>query len=114
MSPGTAVLIIKALDGLTARSVATAENIANAGTPNYRPLRVSFEAALKEAAQTGDDAVRQLKIEAKPAIAGTPDAENRVDLELATASATALRYEALLSIMDRQSQMESSVIKGGS
>jgi flagellar basal-body rod protein FlgB len=114
MNPSTALLIIKALDGLSARSVATAENIANAGTPNYRPLRVSFENALKQAAGLGDAAVRQLKFEAEPAVAGTPDAELRVDLELATASATALRYDALLSIIDRQSQMDSLAIKGGS
>jgi flagellar basal-body rod protein FlgB len=113
MNPSTALLIIKALDGLTARSVATAENIANAGTPNYRPLRVSFENALKEAAQSGDDAVRGLKFEAQPAVAGTPDAELRVDLELATASATALRYDALIAIMDRQSQMDSLAVRGG-
>lgn len=35
-------LIAKALDGLTARYQATAQNIANANSPNYRPIRVTF------------------------------------------------------------------------
>jgi flagellar basal-body rod protein FlgB len=57
MDSSTAVLMIKALDCLQARQVATAENIANANTPGYRPLRVSFEQALSDAAQQGDAAV---------------------------------------------------------
>jgi flagellar basal-body rod protein FlgB len=114
MNPSTAILIIKALDGLSARMDATAENIANAGTPNYRPLRVSFENALKEAASRGDDAVRQLTFTAEPAAPGSPDGELRLDLELATASATAMRYDALIDIMNRQMQTESLGVKGSS
>lgn len=112
MNHSTAILIIKALDGLEARSQATAENIANAETPHYRPLRVSFEAALKDAAARGDAAVEHVAIEVAPAIAGTPDAELRVDLELARASATAARYDALIDIFNRATQMESLAARG--
>jgi flagellar basal-body rod protein FlgB len=113
MDHSNAILILKALDGLQARSVATAENIANAHTPNYRPLRVSFEDALKQAAAEGDDAVRALSFDAVPAPAGTPDAENRLDLELATQSATVLRYSALVQILSRSMQMRSTATRGG-
>ncbi len=112
MENSTALLMIKALDGLSARSVVTAENIANAGTPNYRPLRISFEAALKEAAAHGDNAVRDLVPRAEQAVAGTPDAELRQDTEMATASATALRYGALVALLNREVQIESLAMTG--
>lgn len=112
MSHSTQILIIKALDGLAARAVATAENIANAGTPGFRPLRVSFEDALKSAATQGDDAVKALEFTAQPAAAGSSDSKLRLDLEMATASTTALRYSALIAILDRQSQALSTVIRG--
>jgi len=112
MDSSTAVLMIKALDGLAARSTVTAENIANVSTPNYRPMRVSFEAALKEAAGRGDDAVRQIAPSAEQAVAGTPDAELRPDLEMATASATALRYGALIDLLNRQGQLLSLAVTG--
>src|ERR1700678_873759 len=114
MNHSTAILIIKALDGLTARSVATAENIANAGTPGYRPLRVSFEEALKDAATKGDEAVRQLTFKAEPAPAESSNGELRLDLELATASTTAMRYGALIDIFDRRMQMDALATRGGS
>ena len=112
MSESNAVLILKALDALQARATVTAENIANAKTPNYRPLRVSFEDALKQAAAGGDDAVRALTFTAVPARAGTPDAETRVDLELARQSATALRYDALIQILNHKVQMHSEAVRG--
>jgi flagellar basal-body rod protein FlgB len=111
MNHATAILLIKALDGLSARSIAAAENIANAGSPSYRPLRVSFESALKDAALQGVDAIKQLTFKAEPAPAGT---DMRLDLELATASTTAMRYGALIDIFDRQLQMDSLASKGNS
>lgn len=109
MAEITSALIVKALDGLTARSVATAENIANAGSPGFRPLRVSFEQALAAAAR-GDTQMRTVQLLTGHA----PDGETvRVDLELATASATALRYSALTELLGRQMQIETLAITGG-
>lgn len=42
-----------ALDGLTQRSQATANNIANVNTPGYQATSVSFESALAAALQKG-------------------------------------------------------------
>jgi flagellar basal-body rod protein FlgB len=110
MNADTALLAIKALDGLSARSVATAENIANAATPGYRPLRVSFEDALKQAAGQGPDALQALSF------AATPDTgahgEVRIDQEMASASATALRYGALVEALSRELAMDSLVVQG--
>jgi flagellar basal-body rod protein FlgB len=105
----TSALIVKALDGLSARAVATAENIANANSPGFRPLRVTFEDALAAAARGGEGSIRAVQ----PRTVGAPTAEPvRIDLELATASATALRYSALTELLGRQMQIESLAITG--
>jgi flagellar basal-body rod protein FlgB len=112
MNSDTTVIMIKALDGLSARAVVTAQNIANAATPGYRPLRVSFEQALKDAAAKGPAAVKDVVATATRGRVGTADAELRPDLELATASATSLRYGALIDLLSRQMQLESIAVKG--
>lgn len=114
MDNSTAILMIKALDGLSARAVVTAENIANASTPQYRPLRVTFEKALADAAAKGDAEVEAVKPDVERAPAGTPDGELRLDLEMATASQTALRYSALIDILNREGQLESLAVTGNS
>lgn len=111
MDPVSAVLINKALDGLSTRYLATAENIANANSPGYRPLRVSFEESLRSAAAAGTEATR--RVEARIERAGVADGEMRLDLELATASETAMRYAALLDLLGRQMQLSRTVIRGG-
>jgi flagellar basal-body rod protein FlgB len=105
----TSALIVKALDGLSARAIATAENIANANSPGFRPLRVTFEDALARAARGGAGEVRAVQ----PNTAGATTGESvRIDLELATASGTALRYSALTELLGRQMQIESLAITG--
>ena len=108
----TAAMLMKALDGLQARSVATASNIANAGTPGYRPVTVSFERALAAASAQGSDAVRAVK----PSIEHDQDPalgeDMRLDLELATASSTAARYAALITLLDKQMQIGRLAVTG--
>ena len=102
------ITALKALDGLSQRSIVTAENIANAGTANYRPSRVDFEAALSAAAARGPDAVRDVQ----PTIERSEHSELRLDLEMATASSTQLRYAALIEVLNRQLQLHALAIKG--
>lgn len=98
---------LKALDGLTTRSIVTAENIANASTPGYRPLRVTFEAALRSAVQGGVSEVRDVQAMIEPDVdsQGTSP-EGRLDLQLATASSTAMHYAALIEVVNRQMQID--------
>jgi flagellar basal-body rod protein FlgB len=103
------ILLLKALDGLSARAEATAQNIANAGTENYRPVRVQFEEALAHAASSGPEAVAAVVPRIDQAVAGDP---LRLDLELATAAGTAGRYSALVEMLSRQIQIQSLAIKG--
>ncbi|HEY9219058.1 MAG TPA: hypothetical protein VIO94_13480 [Phenylobacterium sp.] len=111
MSELSTVMLIKALDGLSARALATSQNIANAQSPGYRPVRVRFEAALAAAASRGTAAVEavQPRMEAEPT---GPDAEVRLDQEMATAASTELRYAALIDLLNRQLQLRSLALSG--
>lgn len=108
----SASLMLKALDGLSARAMATAENVANAGTAGYRPVRVSFEDALAAAAGQGADAVGAVRPSLARVEDGLPGGDMRLDLELATASQTATRYTALIGLLDRQMQMARLALSG--
>jgi flagellar basal-body rod protein FlgB len=111
MSPLISAILTKALDGLSLRSAATAQNLANANSAGYRPLSVSFETELAQAAGKGDGAVRNLPL---AMTAGNAAGERvRMDLELETQSETAMRYGALVDVLARELQLRSLVIKGG-
>lgn len=107
------VIIGKALDGLTARAEATAVNIANANSPRYRPVRVDFEERLRIAARAGARAVSDVQPETS--LAPTPRfaSEMRLDLELATAAQTAMRFAALIDVLGRQMAIGRAVVMGG-
>ena len=109
----SAVIINKALDGLSMRAAATAQNIASAGSRDRRIMRVDFEASLQAAALKGADAVRTIEPRMTAVAGTTTGQETRLDLELATASETALRYSALLDVLGREMHIERTIIRGG-
>lgn len=109
----SALLMVKALDGLAMRAAATSQNIANAQTPAYQPLRVRFEDQLRQAARAGPDAVRGVEPEYLRALPDNGDGALRLDLEMATASQTALRYAALIDLLNRQMQVNRLAVRGG-
>lgn len=113
MNAELAVLAIKALDGLSMRAEATAHNIANAGTAGYRPLAVSFEQSLAEAATRGADALAAFspRLAEAPSLFGST--AMRLDLELQTATATAQRYAAIVEVLDRQLQLQALAAAAG-
>jgi flagellar basal-body rod protein FlgB len=113
VDPISAVLIHKALDGLSMRQAATAQNIANASTAGYRPVRVTFEESLRAAAGQSERAIRNVRPQLVRADSPAFGTEMRLDLELATASETANRYAALVSLLDRQMQIQRTAIRGG-
>lgn len=112
MNELSAAIMVKALDGLSARAAATSQNIANAQTPGYRPARISFEAALTAAATLGPEAVGAVQPEIRFDAAGA-SAGVRLDQELATAASTALRYGAIVEMLSRQLQLQSLAVTGG-
>lgn len=113
MDAVTPILIAKALDGLHARQKVTAENIANAGTPGYRPLAVSFEASLRDAATQGVDAIRSVAPRTYVAPQLSIANELRLDLEIATAAQTGMRYGALIDLLGRQMALHRAAVSGG-
>lgn len=112
MDSQTAILALKALDGLSARVTVTAENIANAGTPGYRPLRVSFEDQLKMAAGKDAASIETVRPFISRAAFPIDQSDMRLDLELATAAGTAGRYAALIEVLNRQMQLSSLALTG--
>ena len=113
MEKMTAVMIAKALDGLTTRAAVIAQNIANVNSQSYSPKRVSFEDALRAAAKDGPAAVARVepRISTVDSKLGTSDI--RLDLEMAGASHTAMRYAALVDMLNRQMQLTRLAIRGG-
>jgi len=104
MSGLTSVMALKALDGLTERAAVTSENIANANTPGYRPLKVSFEESLGLAAERGADAVNAVQFKVERDTGAAEATGVRLDLQMATASMTTARYAALIQILTLQMQ----------
>lgn len=111
MNPLISAIITKALDGLSLRSAATAQNLANVNSANYRPVAVSFEDELRAAAAKGETAVLALAVEIRDSgHAGPPGV--RMDLELEAQSETALRYGALVDVLARELQLQRSIMGG--
>lgn len=113
MEKMTAVMIAKALDGLTTRAAVIAQNIANVNSQSYAPKKVSFEAALGEAAKIGPNAVAKVEPQVSLVDAKFGTSDIRLDLEMASASHTAMRYAALVDMLNRQMQLTRLAIRGG-
>ncbi|WP_217896645.1 flagellar basal body rod protein FlgB [Novosphingobium sp. B 225] len=113
LDPITPALLLKALDGLSLRAMATAQNIANANSPGYRPLAVTFEDALQQAAARHDLAgIEAVQPRIGLALRDDGSTELRLDLEMATANQTATRYAALVELLNRRLQIEAMVTTG--
>lgn len=106
----TSLTLARALDGLHQRQIATAYNIANAGTPSFRPLTVRFEEQLRAASRHGPAALAGVTAQT---VQGPARSGERLDLEVATASETALRYSALVEIAGRRMAIDRAVVSGG-
>ena len=98
----TSAALVSALDGLSQRQRAIADNIANVQTPGYRAQRVSFEDDLARAVDQGDS----------PAVTATTATSleptrldgNNVNLDTETMSSvdTTLRYQLALRAVDSE------------
>ena len=112
MEATSPVLLLKLMDCLSLRMKAHAENIANAGTPRYRPLTVTFEDAIKAAASQGDAGVAAVEPVLRRAPASGGFHELRMDLELAAMTKTASRYGTMADMLDRELQLRELAISG--
>jgi flagellar basal-body rod protein FlgB len=111
-------IALKALDGLYTRQAATAQNIANAGSENYVPVRVTFEQALHDAwtsAQSdGGEPLANAVDEVRPDV--VEDALSgrtvRIDEEIAEAAQTTAHYALVSGMLNRHLQFSELAIKG--
>lgn len=113
MSSVSEMLAIKAMDGLYMRAAAIAQNIANSNSPSFHMQTVEFEDALRQAALGGPQALAAFKPLMSRAATAVAGGEVRLDLEMASASATSLRYAALSDILNRQMQLSRLAVRGG-
>ncbi|WP_460772440.1 flagellar basal body rod protein FlgB [Microbacterium sp. GXF7504] len=84
--------LTSALDGLSQRQNAIADNIANVNTPDYHAKRVAFEEALAKSVAAGDGRVQATVGES---LEPTRTDGNNVNLDTETLSSvdTLLRYQ---------------------
>jgi flagellar basal-body rod protein FlgB len=108
----SATILLKAMDGLSMRAMVTAQNIANANSPGYSPLKVKFEDALRAAASGSRDNINKVQPSVSLSIDNAGRSELRLDLEMATAASTAGRYGALAELMNRRLQIEALAAAG--
>lgn len=118
-SPMLEAIVSKALDGLHLRETATAHNVANASSPGFVPVRVSFEGQLQQLVQaTAALAPQQRAAELaalRPQVAASADPAERsvrIDQEIAIASETSARYAMLVGMLNRSLQIQQLAIRG--
>lgn len=115
LTGATGALIRMALDGVSMRQLATANNIANASTPDYAPVHVDFEQQLADAMRDAahgrsPDPARLLPtVTADP----TPGAKVQLDLEATQMAQDVLHYQALLRALREQMDVLQSAINDG-
>lgn len=105
----TTAALSAALETAARRQAALAANIANASTPGYIPLQLSFDAHLDEARSILRDrgaldlaAVETLRAEPQPVLdaAGQPAAV-QLDAQMSELARNAVEYQALLQGLSR-------------
>ncbi|MFC4291063.1 flagellar basal body rod protein FlgB [Sphingorhabdus arenilitoris] len=108
----SSIVILKAMDGLSMRAKATAQNIANANSPGYRPVKVSFEESLKAASKRSAQDIQNVQPQMFTVTSDNRDGDLRIDLEMAAATRTAGRYGTLAELLNRRLQLEALSVTG--
>jgi flagellar basal-body rod protein FlgB len=131
----TTAVLTQAMAGYSARNTAIANNIANADTPDYKRVDVSFESALADAVDAdrerlkmdvgssisaidGSDVTRQVD-EVAPNVMSTDTTTMRVDGsnvdpddEMARLSANQLASSTVVSLLDKRFSQFRTAITG--
>jgi flagellar basal-body rod protein FlgB len=114
----TVGLVSMALDATTLRQQAIAQNIANANTPGYQRVGVSFESHLgalrNTVRQAGTPSLASLR-DFRPAmeLVGAPGDPVSLDMEVAALSENTLQQQALLKVLNKHLGLLSTAINEG-
>ena len=106
------IIAAKALDGLSLRMTAIAQNLANVNSPQYQSARVDFEKALRGATGSGLDAVRSLRFTFVADQSYGLGDDRRIDLQIADAATTASKYAALADMIGRRMAIQHALVGG--
>ena len=120
----TSQLVSVALDAAMARHAAIAANIANADTPNYRPLMARFDQLVAELQgrvtdRTQDGAVMrdaeriQDSLRSSPLIADPTAPQVELDMQMAALAKNTLQYQALLTAQGKLMSLAETAISEG-
>jgi flagellar basal-body rod protein FlgB len=120
----TSQLVSVALDAAMARHAAIAANIANADTPNYRPLMARFDQLVAElqgrvtdrtqdAAVMRDAQTMQESLQSSPLIADPSAPQVELDMQLADLAKNTLQYQALLTAQGKLTSLAETAISEG-
>jgi flagellar basal-body rod protein FlgB len=125
-------VIQAALQGLTARQRAIADNVANVDTPEFKASHVSFEKMLQQSLGTDDQPLQMMRVQ--NGVAGPDDASadlkptvtmdtstgrrndgNNVDIdsEMLQLSDTNIRFNSLIQVMNSKMQILRYAINDG-
>jgi flagellar basal-body rod protein FlgB len=106
----TQAALTSALNGLSTRQRAIADNVANINTPNYQAQRVTFEDALAQSVAAGSGVVAPSVL---PSLEPTQTNGNNVNLDEETLDSieTGLRYQFATQAMSQQFQSLSAALK---
>jgi flagellar basal-body rod protein FlgB len=108
-----------ALDAASLRQEAISTNLANASTPGYVPMSVSFEDQLADARRSletsgrVDEASLQGVQPTLQQSVGSVPARTLIDMEAASLAHNAVHYQALLKGLSRHYQILSSAVSDG-
>jgi flagellar basal-body rod protein FlgB len=110
-----------ALDAASLRHQAIAHNIANAGTPGFAPVRVSFEeqlgavrAALRDGAPVDHALLARVHpVMIRDTVAGGADRTAMLDMEVADMAQNTVQYEALLKALGKHLAILGSAVNEG-
>jgi len=115
----TGTMLAKSLDVSLAVHQTIANNIANASTIGYQPLKVDFQQVmdgLRSAVNSGasDDAVRGMieRLDFAPEL-DLDSATVQLDQQMVLLAQNTTHYQALLSARDQLGELVSLAIKGG-
>lgn len=101
----TLALLSRGLDACALRQGVYAANIANANTPGYQPLEVSFETELQNAARLTDGSRWEQQAEflrtIEPTIVPSSADMVQLDQQLGLMTKNAVRYQQLLGAFER-------------
>jgi flagellar basal-body rod protein FlgB len=104
-----------ALDAASLRHQVIANNIANANTPGFVPLKVNFEQQLAFARGASGGMPAPLSASVRPFIEADAGAGARVvlDMEMVKLAQNTVQYQSLLRALDKRGSILSTAISEG-